>query len=133
MAPTTLTCWNCAGSLATVAMPITRHRSCPHCHAELHCCRACRFYAPEHRHKCEHDRADPPTNKEGAYFCNFFATARTPRSASEVANTATKAATSLAALFGEDADGSAAANTERSTAESDARSKLDELFGGNQD
>ena len=67
-----LECWNCGQNLDELPRPITRHNSCPECFHELHCCRMCREYAPNDTIQCRDERADPPTNKENANFCDFF-------------------------------------------------------------
>lgn len=67
-----LVCWNCGESLDKVPRPITRHMYCPDCHEVLHCCRMCKWYAPGRPSDCDHDRADPPVEKESANFCEYF-------------------------------------------------------------
>ena len=65
-------CWNCGASLASEPLPLSRHANCERCFTELHCCRHCAFYDPTAVDACTDDRADPPVNKEGANFCEFF-------------------------------------------------------------
>ena len=67
-----LTCWNCGASLAAIPRPISRQANCLTCHAELHACRLCRHYAPRHPAQCNEDRAEPPTRKDVANFCEWF-------------------------------------------------------------
>lgn len=119
-----LVCWNCGESLDEIPRPIRRSASCQHCRADLHCCRLCRHYDERLTARCDDERADPPTNKEGANFCEFF----TPRSdAYEAARGGRQnaARSALDALFGggEEAESAAPDPAE------DARAKLDALFG----
>jgi hypothetical protein len=96
-----LMCWNCGAVLDEVPMPLSRHEHCPRCFEALHCCRLCRFYDPGISQQCSEDRAEPPANKEGANFCDWFA----PRhggsgDAGEDRQAAARA--KLDALFGDD-------------------------------
>ena len=98
-----IVCWNCGASLDDIPRPISRHATCSHCFNELHCCRLCKHYDPKRTMQCFEDRADPPLQKENANFCDFFA----PQPM---------------------------AYESKSTTRSDsARSKLDELFGTEED
>ena len=67
-----LLCWNCGTSIEDVPRPISRHANCSQCFEVLHCCRLCRHYAPGRPDDCDEDRAEPPTNKENANFCEYF-------------------------------------------------------------
>lgn len=67
-----LLCWNCGTSLEDVPQPISRHANCSNCFEALHCCRLCRHYAPGRPDDCDNDRAEAPTNKETANFCEYF-------------------------------------------------------------
>lgn len=96
----TLTCWNCGTALDQVPLPVSRHEYCPRCAEAVHCCRMCTSYDATAPGQCRDDRADPPTDKTCANFCDFF----TPRR-----------------------DGPHAAQPSRADA---ARAKLDALFGG---
>lgn len=70
--PASLICWNCSESVADVPLPISRHANCASCFEVLHCCRMCRHYLPNKAPYCDEDRADPPTVKETANFCEYF-------------------------------------------------------------
>jgi len=97
----TLTCWNCGGLLTQVLLPVSRHEYCPGCAEAVHCCRMCVNYSVHAVDQCREDRAEPPTVKESANFCDYFS----PR------------------LGGErDAPGR--------SRQDDARARLDALFGG---
>ena len=67
-----LICWNCAASLEGIPVPISRHANCPGCYSEVHCCRMCLDYDPGVADACRDDRTEPPSNKEGGNFCEFF-------------------------------------------------------------
>ena len=95
-----LTCWNCGENLDDIPRPISRHATCGACFSELHCCRMCRRHDPNATGQCEDERADPPVYKENANFCEYFSPL---------------------------ADAYRSARGKRRDA---ARSKLDELFGG---
>lgn len=117
-----LVCWNCGASLDDIPRPISRHADCPECHEVLHCCRLCRWYAPGRPGDCDHDRAEPPVEKESANFCEYFA----PTAGSFVSSEAQQKAAARSrfdALFG-DGDGQPSADD----GEDDLRSKLDDLF-----
>ncbi len=68
----TLICWNCAQALDQVLLPVSRHEYCPGCAEAVHCCRMCVHYAPELAGQCREDRAEPPTDKTAANFCDYF-------------------------------------------------------------
>lgn len=53
-------------------MPLSRLSECLSCHAELHVCRLCDLYDPRKAQSCDEPRADPPTDKQRANFCEYF-------------------------------------------------------------
>lgn len=66
-----LLCWNC-GRTTGIEGGVARSDSCPHCLADLRCCRGCRFFDPYSRFRCrEHIETNIP-NKEKSNFCDFF-------------------------------------------------------------
>ena len=93
-----LVCWNCGEPLEGIPLPISRHANCESCFEVLHCCRMCRHYRPDARPDCDHDRADPPVEKESANFCEYFKPAN--RFSAEGAGRASAAKSDLDALFG---------------------------------
>lgn len=130
-----LTCWNCNASLAGLPRPITRHMNCPACYEDLHCCRMCRHYRNNVDNACMDERAEPPTHKEGANFCDFFR----PAASSYRSGTSERrrdAKSRLDALFGseqdvaagEAADGAPPEAAEGAAPEEQARQRLDALF-----
>lgn len=117
---TSLVCWKCGASLATVKQPFSRRAECPACQAELHVCRLCVLFNPRISERCEEPRAEHPRDDARANFCDYFKPrpdAHTPPDAGKSA----VARSRVDALFGghpADATGS-------------AHDKLNDLFGGN--
>ncbi|OGQ23029.1 MAG: hypothetical protein A3I05_07360 [Deltaproteobacteria bacterium RIFCSPLOWO2_02_FULL_44_10] len=52
--------------------PIGRGDECPHCHADLHACRQCRFFDLTVSQQCREPQAEFVSNKEKANFCGYF-------------------------------------------------------------
>jgi hypothetical protein len=131
-----LQCWNCGQSLADFPLPLSRHDHCPKCFEALHCCRLCRHFRPASTIPCAEDRADPPTIKENANFCDWFRPAAHAWSARDSAREQT-ARSELEALFGapeerEDADDSSDDNSGSSSVDKAelAKRQLNSLFPG---
>lgn len=64
-------CYACKKEL-DLGREIGRRDECPSCHADLHCCRNCRFHdaaAPRH---CREPQAELVREKTKANFCGFF-------------------------------------------------------------
>ena len=115
-------CWNCGREL-DVPLPVGRRECCPHCDADLRCCRGCGFYDPGYARACREPVADAVVEKTRANTCDFFRPGG--GAAGGAADEAGAARGKLARLFGQDATG------ERREGESEAeaaRRKLDELF-----
>ncbi len=91
-------CWNCGAEFAGVLLPLSRHEFCRACGEALHCCRQCQWFAVGAPSECRESRAEPPTDKASANFCEWFALAagadKPARSAAEAARAR------LEALFG---------------------------------
>lgn len=68
----TLICWSCGHTLDQVLLPVSRHEYCPHCAEAVHCCRLCMHFARDVPDQCREDRAEPPTDKTAANFCEYF-------------------------------------------------------------
>lgn len=98
----TLTCWNCATALHEVLLPVSRHEYCPQCAEAVHCCRMCRHYAPRLAEQCAEDRAEPPTDRQSANFCEFFLPLLPSDGESGTDGAAAAARARLDALFGDD-------------------------------
>jgi hypothetical protein len=95
-----LRCYRCGASLAALSQPLGRLELCPGCGVELHVCRMCVHYAPGKPDACDEDDAIAVHNKTTANFCDWFL------------------------------PDPAAFDGREQQAESEARRKLDALFGG---
>ena len=51
------TCHHCSREL-TLASPIERTASCPHCFSDLKCCQNCRFFDPGFNNQCREPQAE---------------------------------------------------------------------------
>ncbi len=126
---TGLVCWHCGASLKAIHKPIGRLAQCKTCGADLHVCRLCKFYNPNHFEKCDHDMAEPAREVDVANFCHYFrprADAYNPQEKSR----ADDAMAELKALFGESEKTEQVEKNEtvdKSAADSD-KAKFDALF-----
>jgi hypothetical protein len=98
---TSFVCHFCGTSLE-VSEPIPRDAECPSCRNDVRCCRNCRHYDERYNNSCTETQADPVPEKHRRNFCEFFYFSREPF----------------------------AGNAGAGKRESDARAKLDALFGG---
>lgn len=122
-----LVCWNCGASLDDIPRPISRHANCSACFEVLHCCRMCRHYMPEKRPYCDHERAEPPVEKESANFCDYFKP--TNRFSEKDTARSDQAKSELDALFGGDAiDVTETDDVFDAPDEDDPLNKLNDLF-----
>ena len=71
MSDTGLMCYNC-GRPTGIVGKVTRNDSCPHCDADLRCCRGCRHFDPSRRYQCRESVESRIANKEKNNFCEFF-------------------------------------------------------------
>ncbi len=116
-----LVCWKCSADLEDLPQPLGRRAECPACGAELHSCRMCRHYDPAKAKQCRELAADEIKDKVRANFCEWFQARPGAYSGSAgSAGSAGGGRAALDSLFG----GPPAAS-----ADSDARSELDKLFG----
>lgn len=112
-------CWNCGGEVRDLPLPLSRHEYCPACAEALHCCRQCRLFAPERADQCLEERAEHPTDRTAANFCDYFQLRESaPAAAGGHGDPDPRAR--LDALFG-----AAPAAADKA----DPRSRLDALFG----
>ena len=63
-------CWKCNKEIGIDQ--IFRTTECPICHAQLHSCKGCKFYAPGSHFDCKESVDDPVSDKERANFCDYF-------------------------------------------------------------
>ena len=117
-----LTCWRCHESLDDVPQPFARAAECPHCNADLHVCKLCRFFDASARRGCKEPVADEVTDKERSNFCGYFEpTTTTVGPASQDA----AARSELESLFG-----MTPGEAEGGPSDADAaRAELEKLFG----
>lgn len=66
-------CWKCKKEIKIES--IHRNSECPECHADLHCCRGCKFYAPGSHYDCKETVDELVTDKDRSNFCDWFSTA----------------------------------------------------------
>lgn len=67
-----INCWKCGASNEFPTLKIGRSEACRECHASLHVCRQCRFYAPGRYNECHEPVAERVTDKTRANFCDYF-------------------------------------------------------------
>lgn len=90
-------CWKCQKE---IDVEVFRTTECPSCHAQLHVCKACKFYAPGSHYDCRETVDDIVTDKERSNFCDSFSYgASTSGSANSDKSKAAKDA--FNALFGD--------------------------------
>src|SRR3972149_7590176 len=65
-------CWKCGQAQEDILLPLSRLAKCRHCHAELHCCRECRFFDPPGNKQCREPIAEPVKDKQRANFCGYL-------------------------------------------------------------
>lgn len=63
-------CWKCKKE--TGIENVSRNTECPLCKADLHVCKACKFYSPGSHYDCHESVEDPVSDKERSNFCDFF-------------------------------------------------------------
>lgn len=68
-----ITCHACQKSLdLQPGAKIMRSDECPHCYANIHCCKMCDFYDKTAYNECRESNADRILEKEMANFCDYF-------------------------------------------------------------
>jgi hypothetical protein len=58
--------------LVKVGVKVGRQDVCPHCRADLHCCKNCELYDPSLHNECREIHADFIRDREAANFCQHF-------------------------------------------------------------
>jgi hypothetical protein len=69
-------CWTCANEQyfdVKVGVIVGRHDECPHCGADLRCCKNCQNYDPNVHNQCRETTAEFIRDRERANFCSHFA------------------------------------------------------------
>jgi hypothetical protein len=69
---TALTCHQCHHELSLASSLVHRSDECPHCFADLHCCKMCQFYDSSCYNECRETQADRIVEKSKKNFCDFF-------------------------------------------------------------
>ncbi|HKQ57689.1 MAG TPA: hypothetical protein VJY35_07455 [Candidatus Eisenbacteria bacterium] len=115
-----LQCQFC-GAPVTLSAPIPRESSCESCRHDYRACKQCRHYDPSRNNACRETEADLVEDKERRNFCEFFDFNPAPfRGQARDASRESQARAKLEGLFG-----GAKATPDRVT---DARARLDALF-----
>lgn len=66
-----LLCWSC-GRPTGITGRVMRSDICPHCEADLRCCRGCRHFEPGRRYHCKERIESRIVDKEKNNLCDFF-------------------------------------------------------------
>lgn len=90
-------CWKCKKEIGE--LQVSRTTECPECRADLHVCKACKFYAPGSHYDCKETLEDPVSDKERGNFCDFFKY-KAVSGTGEADNKAAAARNAFDALFG---------------------------------
>lgn len=99
MVAATLVCWKCGADLRSLPTPLSRMAECPSCKTELHVCRLCQWYDARTTRQCAEIRAEEIVNKERANYCDWFK-ARPNAFDARAQTKASNAKSKLDALFG---------------------------------
>jgi hypothetical protein len=51
---------------------IARADECPHCGADMHCCKNCRLFDPGKNNQCNEPQAEYVRDKAKSNFCDYF-------------------------------------------------------------
>ncbi len=101
--------------------PIPRDSECESCHRDLRCCMNCRHYDPSRNNACRETEADLVEDKARRNFCEYFSFNRAPFAAGRAQGArATEARSKLEGLFG----------GKPASPQPGGREKLEGLFGG---
>jgi len=125
---TALVCWRCGASLQDLPTPMVRLAQCKNCGTDLHVCRMCRFYNPNHFEKCDHDLAEPAREVDVANFCHYFRATTNAYKPDDKQRTEA-ALDQLKALFGEDVSQADDNTPDKQESQTDSdRDRFEELF-----
>ena len=69
---TTQSCWKCAKPISELPVKIGFRAACPHCSADLHVCKNCRYYAIGKPNDCLVPGTEPIRDREAMNFCEDF-------------------------------------------------------------
>lgn len=71
MATWTLVCWSCSQP-TEMEDKATRSDVCPHCRADMRCCKNCQYYDPGAHNQCRETISEYVPDKERGNFCGMF-------------------------------------------------------------
>ncbi len=91
-------CWKC-GKEIDIEKPV-RGDECPHCHADLHVCKACDFYESGAHNDCRESSAEFVGDKERGNFCDYFRVSTKMAAGAGGVDKAAAAKDAFNALFG---------------------------------
>ena len=91
-------CWKCRKE--TNIEKAVRGDECPHCHADLHVCKACDFYESGSHNDCRESSAEFVSDKERGNFCDYFRASTKIASGTGRGDKAAAAKDAFNALFG---------------------------------
>ena len=66
-----MVCHNCGREIRVVGK-VLRTDECPHCDADVHCCKNCRHFDPGKNNQCSEPQAEYVREKDRANFCDYF-------------------------------------------------------------
>jgi hypothetical protein len=66
-----MVCHNCGREIKVVGK-VLRTDECPHCDADVHCCKNCRHFDPGKNNQCSESQAEYVREKDRANFCDYF-------------------------------------------------------------
>ncbi len=65
-------CWKCRKQIGETPAKIGFRAVCPHCDADLHTCKNCRYYSPGKPNDCLVPGTEFIRDREAANFCEDF-------------------------------------------------------------
>lgn len=66
-------CHKCSKPLPdSFKVMVARSDTCPHCRADIRCCKMCQHYDVKAYNECREPSADRIVDKEKANFCDYF-------------------------------------------------------------
>ena len=69
-------CFSCQKEMSFSDAKISLREECPHCHADVHACKACHFYDVKAYNECREPSADRVKEKDRANYCDYFTLAQ---------------------------------------------------------
>jgi len=66
-----MVCHNCGREIKLITK-VGRKDECPHCDADMHCCKNCRHFDPGKSNQCIESQAEYLRDKLRANFCEYF-------------------------------------------------------------